>query len=167
MAPWPWTINAAGRGGYYESKGDAVATVLTIMERGFPYIDVGCFQVDIAYHAGVFRSLEEAFDPDRNAQAAARILLTNRTNAPDWSTAIARYHSATPELGSPYLRRVRDALPAATIRALSAQAQGTDSPVIAPLRPPSGKLPIVIYGLPLGENPPRSLRTSGRTDGNR
>ena len=164
VAPWPWTINAAGHGAYYENKGDAVASVLTIMARGFPYIDVGCFQVDIAYHPGVFRSLDEAFDPDRNAQAAARILFTNRTTAPDWSTAVARYHSAVPELGSPYLRRVRDVLPTATMRALSAQAQVALLPIIAtaPLFTP-GKLPIVIYGLPSTATP-EPVRHSARRD---
>lgn len=125
------------------------------MLSGYPYIDVGCFQVDLAYHPGVFKSLDEAFDPDHNAQAAARILATNRMNAPDWNTAIARYHSATPELGSPYLERVRNALPAATNRALIARARGDikatppDSSIA--LASNVGKLPTVIYGLPLAE----------------
>ena len=147
-APWPWTINAAGRGTFHDNKGDAVATVLAIMLRGFPYIDVGCFQVDIAYHAGVFRSLDDAFDPEKNAQAAAMILLTERSRSPDWDTAIARYHSATPGLGSAYLDRVRSALPSAKLRALTAQAEAeavaSDSgPTLQSERHP---LPVVIYG---------------------
>lgn len=150
-APWPWTINAAGRGTYHETKEDAVATVLTIMARGFPYIDVGCFQVDIAYHAGVFRSLDEAFDPEHNAQAAARILLTERMNSADWSTAVARYHSATPALGSAYLDRVRRALPMARLRAQSARNTPPVEPVVIPVAPSStaSKLPAVIYTRPL------------------
>ena len=149
-APWPWTINAAGRGTYHETKEDAVASVLTIMERGFPYIDVGCFQVDIAYHAGVFRSLDEAFDPEHNAQAAARILLTQRMNSADWSTAVARYHSATPALGSAYLERVRRVLPMARLRAKSAQDAPPVVPVASQVVPFStSKLPAVIYARPL------------------
>lgn len=146
-AAWPWTINAAGRGTYHETKGDAVATVLAIMARGFPYIDVGCFQVDLAYHAGVFRSLDEAFDPDHNAQAAARILLTQRINSADWNTAVARYHSATPELGSAYLDRVRRALPTARLRAQSARDTSlAEQPAAQPLPTPlPGTLPTVIY----------------------
>ena len=145
-APWPWTINAAGRGTYHETKEDAVATVLTIMARGYPYIDVGCFQVDIAYHPGVFRSLDEAFDPDHNAQAAARILLTERVNSADWGTAVARYHSATPELGSAYLARVRRALPTARMRALSAQNDAVTQEIEQ--SPTATKLPTVIYARP-------------------
>lgn len=120
-APWPWTINAAGRGLYFESKGEAIAAVLELMERGYPYIDVGCFQIDIAYHPDLFRSLEEAFDPERNAQAAARLLALERARVPDWATAVAHYHSATPELGGPYLQRVRAALPGARVRGQNAQ----------------------------------------------
>ena len=149
--PWPWTINAAGRGTYHDTKEAAVATVLTIMARGFPYIDVGCFQVDLAYHAGVFRSLDEAFDPDHNAQAAARILLTQRASSADWDTAVARYHSATPLLGRAYLERVRRALPSARLRVMPTQ----DSPVAGPggaqivALPTAPKLPTVIYARPL------------------
>lgn len=148
LAPWPWTINAAGRGTFHDNKGDAVATVLAIMLRGFPYIDVGCFQVDIAYHAGVFRSLDEAFDPEKNAQAAAMILLTERSRSPDWDTAIARYHSATPGIGSAYLARVRSALPSAKLRALTAQAEAEAvASDIGPKLPSERRpLPVVIYG---------------------
>lgn len=150
-APWPWTINAAGRGTYHETKGDAVATVLTIMAQGFPYIDVGCFQVDLAYHPGVFRSLDDAFDPDQNAQAAARILLTQRINAADWGTAVARYHSATPELGNAYLDRVRRALPMARLRAQTAtNPPATIEASIQRMPQPSAtKLPVVIYERPV------------------
>ena len=151
-APWPWTINAAGHGTYHETKEDAVAAVLTIMARGFPYIDVGCFQVDLAYHAGVFRSLDEAFDPDHNAQAAARILLTHRVNSADWGTAVARYHSATPELGSAYLERVRRALPNAKLRAMTAQDDPAASPPLAQaVAPATTKLPTVIYARPAAD----------------
>lgn len=146
-APWPWTINAAGRGTYHDTKGDAVATVLAIMIRGFPYIDVGCFQVDIAYHAGVFRSLDDAFDPEKNAQAAAKILLTERSRAPDWDTAVARYHSAIPGLGSAYLDRVRSALPSAKLRAIFAQAESAAILEKQPDFPVEHRaLPVVIYG---------------------
>lgn len=149
-APWPWTINAAGRGTYHETKGDAVATVLTIMAQGFPYIDVGCFQVDLAYHAGVFRSLDEAFDPDHNAQAAAQILLTQRIYSADWDTAVARYHSATPALGSAYLERVRRALPTARMRVRSARDAPIldQAPILSVPATSGGKLPVVIYARP-------------------
>ena len=159
--PWPWTINAAGRGAYFATKDEAIAAVLAIMERGYPYIDVGCFQIDLAYHPGVFRSLDEAFDPERNAQAAAQILATERLRAPDWATAVARYHSATPGLGGPYLERVRSALPTAKLRASYAQLQlAIDLQTESKAAPPPDQqanagirgriLPRVIYPAPIG-----------------
>ncbi|MDT7951028.1 MAG: hypothetical protein RQ966_05935 [Acetobacteraceae bacterium] len=153
-APWPWTINAAGRGTFHGTKEEAVATVLAIMTRGYPYIDVGCFQVDLAYHPGVFRSLDEAFDPDHNAQAAARILLTQRIGSPDWGTAVARYHSATPALGNAYLERVRRALPGARQRTLEAQSE-VPAPTFDETTAPAGKakLPVVIYARPYTGGP--------------
>lgn len=153
-APWPWTINAAGRGMYFESKADAIAAVLGLMERGYPYIDVGCFQIDIAYHPDLFRSLDEAFDPERNAQAAARLLAVERARVPDWATAVAHYHSATPSLGGPYLERVRAALPGARVRGQNAQfppdlgggGSAADAAVVVPQDSDSRPaLPRVIY----------------------
>ena len=143
-APWPWTINAAGRGSYFDSKDAAIAAVLGLMQRGYPYIDVGCFQIDIAYHPDVFRSLEDAFDPDRNAQAAARLLATERARAADWATAVAHYHSATPQLGGPYLQRVRAALPGSKLRASGALLLPDQSPAETTLVARAA-LPAVIY----------------------
>lgn len=143
-APWPWTINAAGRGSFFESKEEAIAAVLGLMLRGYPYIDVGCFQIDLGYHPGVFHSLEEAFDPERNAQEAARILVQERARGADWSTAVARYHSANPEHGGPYLERVRAALPAARLRATAALT-GDAAPSASVPGADSVPLPKVVY----------------------
>lgn len=157
-APWPWTINAAGHGSYFASKEDAIASVLALMERGYPFIDVGCFQIDLAYHPGVFRSLDEAFDPERNAQAAAQILAAERLRAPDWSTAVARYHSATPGLGGPYLERVRAALPGAKLRAVTAEfmlgatVADLPNPQATDHAARTTRLPTVIYFSPMPPN---------------
>jgi hypothetical protein len=69
-------------------------------------IDVGCFQVDLFYHPHAFARLEEAFDPDANARAAARILSLGRVGSTGWNGAIAAYHSASPLLGAAYMRKV-------------------------------------------------------------
>ena len=91
---WPWTINAEGRGFYQPSKAAAVGMVRALQLRGVRVIDVGCFQVDLFYHPYAFASLEEAFDPDANARAAARILSLGRLGSTGWDGAIAAYHSA-------------------------------------------------------------------------
>lgn len=104
---WPWTINAEGQGYYLPSEDAAVGTVRALQRRGVRAIDVGCFQVDLFYHPYAFASLEEAFEPDANARAAARILSLGRLGSTGWDGAIAAYHSVTPLFGAIYLQKVR------------------------------------------------------------
>ncbi len=108
---WPWTINAEGQGIYQPSKAAAVSMVRLLQLRGVRVIDVGCFQVDLFYHPHAFTSLDEAFDPDANAQVAARILSLGRLSATGWDGAIAAYHSAIPLFGAVYLQKVRTVWP--------------------------------------------------------
>ena len=62
------------------------------------------------FHPDAFASLEEAFDPWRNADYGARFLVQLRDQTGSWAAATADYHSATPELGTPYAAKVRAAL---------------------------------------------------------
>ena len=106
---WPWTINAERQGFYQPSKAAAVGMVHNLQRRGLSVIDVGCFQVDLFYHPHAFMSLDEAFDPDANARAAAHILGLGRLASRGWDDAIAAYHSAAPLFGAIYLQKVRAA----------------------------------------------------------
>jgi len=108
---WPWTINAGGRGFYHPNKAAAVDMVRGLQRIGVSIIDVGCFQVDLFYHPYAFVSLEEAFDPDAYARAAARILSLGRLGSTGWDGAIAAYHSASPVIGAAYLQKVRAVWP--------------------------------------------------------
>jgi len=109
--PWPWTVNAEGQGYFYDSKAQAVAAVQDMRTRGMRSIDVGCMQISLLHHPDAFGSLEQAFDPSANADYGARFLgqLYERSNA--WPRAVELYHSATPELGQDYGRKVYAALP--------------------------------------------------------
>jgi len=104
--PWPWTVNAEGDGFVYETKAQAVAAVRAMQARGVRSIDVGCMQVNLMHHPEAFASLEDAFDPVRNAAYAARFLTQLRTQTGSWPKAVAMYHSATPDIGADYQRRV-------------------------------------------------------------
>ena len=68
MTPWPWTMNAAGKGQYFETKDLAAQTVRAQLDGGTRSIDVGCFQISLLYHPAAFDSLEQAFDPAANAR---------------------------------------------------------------------------------------------------
>jgi hypothetical protein len=104
--PWPWSINVEGQDHIFESKADAVAAVRALQANGTKSIDVGCMQINLAYHPAAFATLEQAFDPRANAAYAVSFLDDLRQRTGSWDAATAAYHSATPELGEPYRARV-------------------------------------------------------------
>ncbi len=105
-APWPWTVNTGGRGYYFDTKQEAVDFVYSVLEKGNPYIDVGCMQVNIRYHHQAFRTVEEALDPEHNVAYGASFLRQNYERTGSWKTAAMHYHSQTPGRGTPYLQGV-------------------------------------------------------------
>ena len=109
--PWPWTVNAEGQGSFYDTKAQAIAAVRDMQARGIRSIDVGCNQVNLMHHPDAFASLEQAFDPQANANYAATFLTQLFGQAGDWGKAAARYHSATPELAADYQKKVMAAWP--------------------------------------------------------
>ncbi len=106
VAPWPWSVNAAGQGYYLPSEAAAIALVRSLQARGIQSIDVGCFQVNLLYHAQAFTSLEDAFAPASNARAAAAFLNSLRTRASGLEEAVGNYHSADPSRSIPYAHMV-------------------------------------------------------------
>jgi hypothetical protein len=106
VAPWPWTINAEGRGHLFESRSDALAATQALQRSGVSSIDVGCFQVNLVHHPAAFPTLDDGFEPRSNADYAARFLVSLQVKTGSWEAAVGAYHSATPELGNPYRDRV-------------------------------------------------------------
>ncbi len=104
--PWPWAVNVGGEGYFYDSKAEAVAAVRGLQARGVRSIDVGCGQINLMHHPDAFRSVDVALDPSANAAYAARFLKQLFVRTGDWTKAAAAYHSATPDLGAEYQRRV-------------------------------------------------------------
>lgn len=106
--PWPWTINAEGKGYYFDSKDEAIAAVRKLHAQGVQSIDVGCMQVNLHHHPQAFASLDQAFEPETNIAYAAGFLrgLYNEENS--WKKAAADYHSKTPKLGNEYVGLVYD-----------------------------------------------------------
>lgn len=106
VTPWPWTVNVDGKGAYFANKADAEAYVRLAESSGAQDVDVGCFQISLQNHPDAFGNLDEAFDPVANANYAAAFLDHLKLQTGSWNAAIADYHSATPDLGLPYQRRV-------------------------------------------------------------
>jgi len=104
--PWPWTINAEGKGFRFRSKADAIRAVERLKKSGVRSIDVGCMQVNLSYHWDAFADLEEAFDPVMNVAYGAHFLETLHDDRGSWSAAVAAYHSSIAKHGVPYRRKV-------------------------------------------------------------
>ena len=110
--PWPWAVNAEGRGALFETREAALAFVRQAEAAGTRSIDIGCLQVNRVHHPNAFASLEQGFDPATNADYAARFLrqLKEGPAGGDWMKAAGFYHSQTPERAEPYRARVQAAL---------------------------------------------------------
>lgn len=106
LEPWPWTVQAEGRGIYFENETQAIQWVKDAMARGVTSIDTGCLQVNLFYHPHAFATLEDAFDPAHNADYAARFLLQLYASAGNWREAAGFYHSQTLALAISYRDRV-------------------------------------------------------------
>jgi len=109
--PWPWTINMDGQGSFYDNKSQAVAAANAMRPRATKSIDVGCMQISLTYHPDAFPNMETAFDPATNAEYGARFLVQLYEKTHSWTKAVELYHSATPEIGQDYGRRVYAAWP--------------------------------------------------------
>lgn len=103
---WPWTVYAEGRGRYLPSKAAALAEVRNLRRKGVRNIDVGCTQVNLHFHGDAFATLEEALDPARNIDFAARFLRKLHRETRSWSMAAGYYHSRTAKLNRLYRGRV-------------------------------------------------------------
>jgi hypothetical protein len=103
IRPWPWTIDADGRGLFLDSKTAAIAWMRYQASR-YSFLDVGCMQVDLHYHPDAFASMDDAFDPDANADYAARFLvaLHNGEAGGSWDLAVGLYHSHSALLAADY-----------------------------------------------------------------
>lgn len=130
---WPWTINAEGAGKYLPTKAAAVAEVKRLQAQGVKSIDVGCMQINLVHHAKAFANLEQAFDPGHNVAYGSEFLRERYEATKSWNTAVAHYHSQTPERGEPYRDRV--------LAIWQKQQQGGDAAVAAMYRGAPSALP--------------------------
>ncbi len=125
---WPWTINVAGTGHFFDTKRDAIAAVEVAQASGVQSIDVGCMQINLMYHPAAFSSLDNAFDPVTNVYYGASFLRQLKATTGNWSAAVAAYHSSTPERGAEYGGRVAAIWPLAASYGLTSHIALAASP---------------------------------------
>lgn len=107
---WPWTVNAQGKGTFFKTKAEAVREVKRLQKAGVKSIDVGCMQINLAYHPNAFKSVEDAFDPKKNVEYSAKFLKNlYKKKGNDWIKAAMAYHSSVPTKAQRYKKKLASA----------------------------------------------------------
>ena len=106
--PWPWTLNVAGRGYFFESRLAAWQALTDWLAQGERVIDIGLMQINWRYHAERLGTPWQALDPYHNLRVGAGILQACYTQRQDWWESVGCYHApANPERAERYRRQVR------------------------------------------------------------
>lgn len=106
LSPWPWAVNQAGDGTFFETADQAMDHVQQAMADGATNIDIGCFQLNLRWHGDAFTSLNAMFEPTENADYAAQFLLQLHDEFGSWEGAIGAYHSRNADAAEGYLAKV-------------------------------------------------------------
>lgn len=106
LVAWPWTINVAGQGRFFDTKEQAVAETRKLLDAGQKSIDIGCMQINLRYHPNAFRNMDDAFDPATNVAYGAQFLNSLHQVQGSWSKAVERYHSSEDGRREEYRDRV-------------------------------------------------------------
>lgn len=124
LQPWPWTINQGGEGHWFATVAEAIAFAAPEIDAGTTNMDIGCFQLNLRWHAGAFSSLDQMFDPMANAAYAADFLTDLHQRKGNWVDAVAAYHSETPEHAANYIEKVESVL--STLSTLPETSEGPE-----------------------------------------
>lgn len=127
--PWPWAINLAGKGHWFDDVDQAIAFADEQLALGVENFDVGCFQINLRWHGAEFSSLADVFEPQINADYAARFLSELYAEKGDWAQAVAAYHSRTPDVAAIYVQKIQDVM-----AELTALPENFTTPIAAPAR---------------------------------
>ena len=93
LRPWPWTLNVAGEGRVFASRGAASAELRQALAAGEQSIDIGVMQVNWRYHRDALQDPWRALDPYYNLRVAAAILVDCYQLRRDWWSAVGCYHA--------------------------------------------------------------------------
>lgn len=107
---WPWTLNTAGQGHYFETSADAMTFLQSVLQNGQRNVDIGCMQINYHWHSENFQSVTAMMDPVQNITYAIEFLKSLRAQSGSWSAAVQRYHSNDPTRGNAYHERFLAAL---------------------------------------------------------
>ena len=105
--PWPWTLNVAGRGYFFDSRLAAWQALTDWLQAGRRSIDIGLMQVNWRYHQERLGTPWQALDPYFNLRVGAGILQDCYITRQDWWASVGCYHAPTnSHRADQYRRRV-------------------------------------------------------------
>ena len=107
---WPWALNHAGKGLYFETKTAALDYLRIATAKGRSNIDVGCMQINHYWHGQEFKSLERMIDPFQNVTYAAKFLRQLYKQHGSWADAVQHYHSPDENRGARYFSGFKTAV---------------------------------------------------------
>lgn len=99
---WPWTVNVAGKGFWFDSRAAALIHAQQTLANGQKSFDVGCFQLNYKWHGQHFNSIDHMFEPGPSGAYAARFVKDLHRETGDWIKASGLYHSRTPKHSKRY-----------------------------------------------------------------
>ena len=105
--PWPWTLNVAGRGYFFDSRKEAWQALVEYIKGGKSSSDIGLMQVNWRYHQERLGTPWQALDPYHNLRVGAGILQDCYVTRQDWWASVGCYHApSNPDRADQYRRRV-------------------------------------------------------------
>lgn len=105
--PWPWTLNVAGKGYFFDSRQEAWQALMEHLKDGKRSIDIGLMQVNWHYHQDRLGTPWRALDPYHNLRTGAGILRDCYVTRKDWWASVGCYHAPTnSHRADQYQRRV-------------------------------------------------------------
>lgn len=133
--PWPWTVNVAGKGDWFNSRAAALIHAQRALARGEKSFDVGCFQLNFKWHGMHFASIDEMFEPVPSGDYAARFLKSLHAETGDWIKAAGFYHSRTARHAKRYRGLVARAVKGMGGKGMGGKVPETVSVAAAPSAP--------------------------------
>ncbi len=105
--PWPWTLNVAGTGYYFNSRQAAWRALKHSLNSGERSIDVGLMQINWRYHHERLGSPWQALDPYHGLAVGTAILKRCHQGGGDWMKSVGCYHAPNhAQRAARYRRRV-------------------------------------------------------------
>jgi Transglycosylase SLT domain len=146
LEPWPWAVHHDGKGYWFDTSDEAVALAETALQSGATNIDLGCFQLNIRWHAEAFGSAKDMLEPAHNARYAAEFLAELYQESGDWALAAGAYHSRNPDNANAYRQKFETIL--ASLQGSETVPDPTAPALAMALR--SNRFPLLQTGAPGG-----------------